>query len=129
MCWELTTRPPFLPLLVYVGLRKNCWRGGSPCVWEAPEADWGKQKQRDGTRDTRAELKTSALGPAEQLGDLVKEGFLEEGREAAWEEGLSGLAKKKAVGMAWGREWSRLPVYQAEQRNEENYGGTGHNVG
>ena len=51
---------------------------------------------------------------------LVKEGFLE--------DGVSGLAEKKGVEMAWGREWSRLLSLwpgqragckcQAEQRNE-----------
>lgn len=57
------------------------------------------ETETDRTKDTRAKLKTSALGSVEQLGDLVKEGFLE--------EGVSGLAEK-GVEMAWGREWSRL---------------------
>ena len=58
------------------------------------------ETETDRTKDTRAKLKTSALGSVEQLGDLVKEGFLE--------EGVSGLAEKKGVERAWGREWSRL---------------------
>lgn len=48
------------------------------------------ETETDRTKDTQAKLKTSALG------DSVKEGFLE--------EGVSGLAKKKGVEMAWGRK-------------------------
>ena len=89
------------------------------------------ETETDRTKDTWAELKTSAMGSVEQLGALVKEGFLE--------EGVSGLAKKKEVEMAWGRERSRLLSFwpeqredckcQAEQRNEQNYRCTSHNGG
>lgn len=39
---------------------------------------WGGGGDPHQNRDTWAELKTSALGPAEQMGDVIKEGFLEE---------------------------------------------------
>ena len=89
------------------------------------------ETETDRTKETQAKLKTSALGSVEQLEDSVKEGFLE--------EGVSGLAKKKGVEMAWGRKWSRLLRLwpgqragckcQAEQRNEENHGCMSRNGG
>lgn len=42
LCWGLTALLPLLPLLLlYLGLKKNIWNGGGPCVWEALEADGG----------------------------------------------------------------------------------------
>lgn len=89
------------------------------------------ETETDRTKDTWAELKTSALGSVEQLGGLSQRGL--PGGGSVW------AGKEEGSGNGWGKEWSRLLSLwpeqradckcQAEQRNEQNYGCTSHNGG
>lgn len=63
----------------------------------ADEGDPHRSRETDTTRAAWAELQTSKQGPAEQLGKLVKEGFLEEGRRLLGRRG-DGASKEEGNG-------------------------------
>lgn len=89
------------PLLLLL-LRENSWglgqgRGKLSLSSRDDEGDPHRSRETDTTRAAWAELETSALGPAELLGKLVKEGFLEEGRKLLGRRG-DGASKEEGSG-------------------------------